>query len=782
MGPKSNNMIGGCIMSGLKSNAKIILALVLCIMVLAGNIAFAADNPELLSNPGFENIKGSGASNWFISTGSANWGAAVSGTTISLSTTESHSGTNSVKIETTSASANPWICQTITDVTPGVTYVLSGWLKSDSMSGNGAAFKYEFYSDNVFNEDTYINGYPSAYFNAGYTDGNWRKVSEEFTIPQGAKALKLYFRLYGAGTVYWDDVSFALPAQQPEQPRFFLSTDNIFYYSDWPAGTVHAKMNTLFPIDEGSTVDFKIRDGNTVIAQQLDTPAAADTTFTFDTSVLATLKKAYTVEATYKDASGTPIQTPPQTTTIYRYDRPANLRSDGTYLVDGNPFFPVIGYHVTVDQLPLCSAVGVNVVQSPDTANTATLRAYLDTAAANGLKVLVRLYNGMKPAGNAANAANTTNWVTTFKDHPAVYGWMIMDEPYLRAINGVHEDLVNSYKIIRDIDPVHPTYMTENFKYYYEDTGKCTDILAIDPYPLPGSTVAKITDLVGQATAAVNYKKPVYDLLQAFTFTGYPYLPTVDEIRNMAYRAVWNGAKGIGYYSFTDPGWDLTQSVIWPGLMDFHQKELGYLGGYATETLANFNESNTGDVWWKTWTTSASAVYAAVLNSTASEQTVEIPLKSGDNTVSYVGFTGELAAGGPAAGIDSLDGFLSLELAGNQGTVYKLSPYKLLVQAYVDTLTGAKSDNADQTWIKKVEDLIGKANGQLVQLNKPKPNMVPVMNIVKGIQSEVNALKAWVADSDFSPAVKETMLTHLDQALQPQLTLYESIHKLIKDK
>ena len=95
---------------------------------------------------------------------------------------------------------------------------------------------------------------------------------------------------------------------------------------------------------------------------------------------------------------------------------------------------------------------------------------------------LICLYRSNVPAGNTTellknsrgefttNADNTKEVVEIAKHHPATFAYAVKDEPFSHMTPTMYADLENSYKIIRDLDDVHPGYNTCSGPY--QDCGR----------------------------------------------------------------------------------------------------------------------------------------------------------------------------------------------------------------------------------------------------------------------------------------------------------------------
>ncbi|GAA3413437.1 hypothetical protein ACFFNY_01995 [Paenibacillus hodogayensis] len=179
---------------------------------------------------------------------------------------------------------------------------------------------------------------------------------------------------------------------------------------------------------------------------------------------------------------------------------------------------------------------------------------------------------------------------------------------------------------MRALDPDHPIYMVENQADAFVSTGQATDILVSDQYPFrPSETlpIRLVGDDVRKAIAAVKEDKPVWSILQTFQSGAWNYLPTIAEVRNMGYQSFLAGAKGLGFYAITDPGWRLKDSVLWPGMVAF-KDEIGLMRDLLVDGTKT-NESIGNDVQWGVWS-KGNAQYVIAINTSSQQQQASIPL------------------------------------------------------------------------------------------------------------------------------------------------------------
>lgn len=691
---------------------------------------------DLLLNGGFEQSELDIPSGWAAMGG---WGNSE----ITLSTDAARTGVNGMTIET-AQNTNPWIVQVV-PYEAGATYDISTWLKAAGVQGSGVGFKLEYYRGNEVISGNHILEYDKTHILAsGLLTGEWQKFNVQDTAPPESGLVKVYMRLYGTGKVYFDDASFLL---RKHKPMIEMKTDQIFYYSNATNGQVSASFNSSdgLLIDKHVEVRIYRESTNVTLAEYSLSAAEESLAFSFDPSLMVKAEP-YRVQVQLLDNSNGLIETAEET--IYRYDRPSMLAEDGTILVDGEPFFPVGAYHVGQSDYPYLGEAGVNAVQGSGTKNAEVLQQELDAAELNGLKLMVPLYNGMKVQ---ENAAMTHEFVTRFKDHPAVLAWMIMDEPIL---NGkTKQELIDANRIIRSIDNKHPVYMVEApISWAYDTTAKLTDIFATDYYPLPNLPISLVGEHTVLGKEAAGEGKPVWTVLQAMYNQNHPYLPTIDEVRNMAYQSILNGAQGLAYYSVNEGTFRLRDSVLWPGLVDFRE-ELDLIGRLVTGAEL-LDKGQSEDSKWTLWKEGDDR-YAMAVNTSGISQEVTIPL-------GLTGYHAELLYGDSRASINRQTDELKVLLEPEQSLIYQIFPYQALVVQTIDAVNLAIPLSADQQWNSKMQKLRSSLNSMLDELGSVEPNMG---NVIKDAVKALKTVEQLVSHANgmMNGAAKEEMQSSLAQ-------------------
>ena len=199
------------------------------------------------------------------------------------------------------------------------------------------------------------------------------------------------------------------------------------------------------------------------------------------------------------------------------------------------------------------------------------VKTYLDAAQARGMTVILSCAELLKEEKNQPTVyswADFTQYVKTFKDHPAVKGWYLADEP---TDNSLLEACKTGHNIIRKIcGSTKPIYMAFEYQALvpkmaavYQDT---YDIMMFDHYicvtgepefnrfatwaghPYPGWK-EYCTEAMAQASAL---GKPFINILQAQgrdeASSNYR-LPTYNEARFMTFWSVLKGSAGVSFWA-----------------------------------------------------------------------------------------------------------------------------------------------------------------------------------------------------------------------------------------
>ena len=180
----------------------------------------------------------------------------------------------------------------------------------------------------------------------------------------------------------------------------------------------------------------------------------------------------------------------------------------------------------------------------------------LDEARKNGIKAILHLdeINGVIASGEAGDKKDlfeiASSAIKDFKDHPAVAGYYMIDEP--SNAPDVAQRIARARKVLEAVDPKHPGFSC--LLGGYEDLLKTVDyrVLLIDIYPLGvgwnGDFSGYIHELERGARNAGD--RPLWVILQAFGKPNAWKIPTPEEIRAQVWLALAHGAKGIVYFIY----------------------------------------------------------------------------------------------------------------------------------------------------------------------------------------------------------------------------------------
>ena len=217
--------------------------------------------------------------------------------------------------------------------------------------------------------------------------------------------------------------------------------------------------------------------------------------------------------------------------------------------VNDDLFFPIGVYHIPIADLPRARELGFNCFQGWGTTMDGA-RSNLNAAQEQGMKVILEMSSFLR---GKLRLDGLKQIVAELKDHPALLAWYTVDEPHgeeqLSWCRAAYDCLVKE-------DPHHPVYLVMCNPGAFGRFGTTTDILAIDPYPIPRSVVM-VSGWMSRAQEALAGLKPVWIIPQLQNTAAYrdPKAgrgPTPEEERNMVYQGLIWGAKGVVYYPWDD--------------------------------------------------------------------------------------------------------------------------------------------------------------------------------------------------------------------------------------
>jgi hypothetical protein len=246
-------------------------------------------------------------------------------------------------------------------------------------------------------------------------------------------------------------------------------------------------------------------------------------------------------------------------------------QSDKVVLLNGQPFFPIGVYHVSVyapttsvliqhtQQIALLGCNTMHATYRP----TLDFTLFLNTAKLLGIYVIVE---GM------FDYADSTAIINQYKTHPALLGWTVADDADVvfqqppnipdPGLLLARQKFVLRNAFLKNLDPNHFTYSTMgNFNIWNNFFG-VTDVTSPYTYPIPeGRTrLLRITSLgevysnIFVANTTVPNTHCFFGVTQMNREPNLDFLinPTPTEYRNMVYQYIMSNVKGIIPYTFID--------------------------------------------------------------------------------------------------------------------------------------------------------------------------------------------------------------------------------------
>jgi hypothetical protein len=158
------------------------------------------------------------------------------------------------------------------------------------------------------------------------------------------------------------------------------------------------------------------------------------------------------------------------------------------------------------------------------------------------------------PAGNHFLINSSEAYVRDIGAHAGSGGYYTIDECLSSLIPGAFAQ----YDRLRRLDPGSMTFST-NFGnpdlVLWRDSA---DIISTDPYPLYAAEPAggyshrTVGDWTARSREVVKDARPIMTVLQFFKFTSQGRWPTLQEMRNHAWMAIVEGARGLWWWSLGD--------------------------------------------------------------------------------------------------------------------------------------------------------------------------------------------------------------------------------------
>ena len=432
----------------------------------------------------------------------------------------------------------------------GKRYEYSVWAKTEGLTGRVQLCMEWHDADGKWLSGSYQGGF------GGTKD--WTQLKGVTPpIPSEAAKVRVAFLVSkgGLGKVWFDDIS-VKPLERPVFGGLYSSA----YRNLSADGKVrfHAAINLKDHV--GATAQFQYKDAGG--AMRRAKPARLT-----DSAVLFEIEAAHLAKGTHpvsceligrggKKIGGgsidfTRVNELPKRRTWFDAKRRT--------IVDGRPFFPLGIYMSSVSKKQFAEFMTgpfncIMPYMEPSIKQ-------LDFCRSNGIEVIypvnsVWSWHKHRPKGvNSDDEAQAyvERIVNERKDHPAILAWYCNDEISLEKL----PQLLTRQQLLERIDPDHPTwtvlYQYGEVRGYYPTF----DVVGTDPYPIPGSPIGNVAMWTRTTNDEVMGLKPMWQVPQAFAWADCrgperknDRFPTRDEMVNMTWQCVANGANGLVYWCY----------------------------------------------------------------------------------------------------------------------------------------------------------------------------------------------------------------------------------------
>jgi hypothetical protein len=509
--------------------------------------------PDLLRNGGFESVNGALPISW------------SSGTGVALDQSVKHSGQFSYR-----GTGNFVSPQQTVNVKKGL-YRLSGWIRTQGV-GSGAANGVRL----QFDQRPAANAWKSTDTIFGTHDWTRFELANLVVTQDSTVTVRLANYNNTTGTVWFDDIR--LEEQRGPAVDVFLLHPNFrgMLFDDQPQSM---RFDVSVNPPSGDASDYRVSatlkdevSGQVVATETY--PGAANFVAELDGGGMA-MGRAYLATFSLQDSAGTTVSTYP----AYRVSRaPAAARSQmniafdskNRVLVHGVPRF-VLGVYDSQGSYSTHDDAWESQLWSPTgqrRMNGMKINFYLNywmgEAPADAMKALMTNLqkHGVMylQTGNCFDDFATgpeflingpDSYVTDLNSHDGLGGFYTVDE----CVATLAPSAFQQYDRLRRLAPDTLTFTTNFGTPELTLWRDSADVLSTDPYPLFGAAPAggydhgEVADWTALTRDTVKDARPIMTVLQFFKFTAQGRFPTLAEMRNHAWMAVAEGAKGLWWWS-----------------------------------------------------------------------------------------------------------------------------------------------------------------------------------------------------------------------------------------
>ncbi len=587
-------------MKTIKFSGKVIVC-ILCAFIANSPAVVAQNQKDLVGSYNFDNDPTDGSM----------WGPIV------YDATTYHNSGRSIKYVRTDVNSYDVVSKklSITPLTQGAIYTASIWIKTTNMSSDAKAL----ICIESSNENGWING---SYLNVGVTgESGWSKLEVTYQIPANATNanVSLYISRGGTGTVWFDDL--CIYKQTPIIGENLTPIENYNFDQDITDGSLSGPVvydGTVFHNSERSlkyqrtdatsydliSKDFKVNPGETFTptcwVKTTGMSANAQALICIESfNGSSWISGSYLEVGVTGESGWTMLQVPayqiPANATnarvalyisqggtgtawfddlcIYKKMPTPYKDSDGRFIVNGSPFFPLGMYFGSVSNadIDVYANSSFNTILPYDGSLT---DATMNYANSKGLKVLfsVKDYFYNVPGSSCpayitsieSEIAEIVTKVNLYKNYPALLGWYMNDEISAGAYG---DRILNHYNTIKANDVTRPVYVVDCHPTQESLYQNMTDAFGSDSYPVKGFADDNIGEVgIWNRTAKQGLpNKLIWTVVQIHNLDNYfkntngsQRTPNQIELRNMTWQSICEGSTGIIYYSWFDAKTDVS--------------------------------------------------------------------------------------------------------------------------------------------------------------------------------------------------------------------------------
>lgn len=454
-----------------------------------------------------------------------------------------HTGKAALHMQSQQAGQWPWVSQKVGAVEPGALYAARVWMRGADKTDDMAALKIEFRND----KEVVVGG---RYVRRPLPDKTWLQMSLEALAPEDAASAVLYVRLMGESEVWFDDLEMVRAVEPPAvtvRPMRLACAPN-------EPRSVHLEISSRAELPEKLNVKPTLTDpaGKPLALKGEFTRQDAHTLVgDFEVPGLLPGAHAWRVKLPGGQAEGRFYVALVQRQPKYLTDR-------GFLRPGAEPIFPIGLYHVGVADYEALAEAGFNAAQGLASQDPKILKQSLAQAQKSKLLLDIPLHTGGLVAANFVASQQKLQY---FAKEINISGWKLADEPDVHP--EIADEVPEAYQRLKQREQERPLLLTIERPDTYEYWAHFCDALQVVCFPVPSQPLTLVSDRVAAARKALQPWQHLSVLLQAGWLPNGGNQPSLQQARVMVYLALLNGAQGLYWYSFRDPGWQLADSPLW---------------------------------------------------------------------------------------------------------------------------------------------------------------------------------------------------------------------------